>query len=240
MCIEPGTKKRKKRRIPKSSMKKYAFNFFIVCLCSSTALAQALEQGDETVTPYYGPTVFKDLYNPYSNFMNQGATSNYKKIDKGTFGISYEYMVNDVIGLGGDISYHRSETSWTETFDKYNPVTGMYSNPSYNYKIVAPTIAVLGRMNIHYSYAYSMFSDEFDTYLIIGIGYKKTNYKVTTNDLDYVLKVSPPLFTVSNSSTPIGGKIGAGFRYFPTENLAITMETVAGQPFLAFGLTFRY
>lgn len=220
----------------------YGFYFLLALLVSTSYRAQAVEEGDEIITAYYGPSLFKGFYNPYGIGYSSNA-STYKTNDIGTFGINSEYLVNDVIGLGVDLFYSKAESMWTEVVEKYDPNSGLYQRNTYSYKIAAPTYAALGRINFHYSSAFSMLSmlsDEFDSYVIVAFGYKKTNYKVTTNDPDYVFTPSRTLFSLFNSSNPIGGKLGAGFRYFITDEAGINLEVMAGQPYFAGGISFRF
>ncbi|MDZ4664143.1 MAG: hypothetical protein SGJ15_04645 [Bacteroidota bacterium] len=218
------------------------FCFLIVLLLNDKSNAQGVDEGDEIITPYYGPSLFKGLYNHYSPSYS-GAAATYKTNDIGTFGISSEYLVNDVIGLGIDLYYNKTETSWTQVVEKYDPNSGLTQLNTYSYKITAPTFAALGRVNFHYSSAFSMLSmlsDEFDSYIIVAFGYKKTNYKVVTTDPDYVFDPRRSLFSLFTPSNPIGGKLGAGFRYFFTDEAGINIEVMAGQPFIAGGISFRF
>lgn len=220
----------------------YGSFYILALLLSINCKAQAVEEGDEIISAYYGPSLFKGFYNPYGIGYSSTA-STYKTNDIGTFGINSEYLVNDVIGLGVDLYYNKTESMWTEVVEKYDPNSGLYQLNTYNYKVGAPTFAALGRVNFHYSSAFSMLSmlsEEFDSYVIVAFGYKKTTYKVTTNDPDYVFTPSRTLFSLFTPSNPIGGKLGAGFRYFITDETGINLEVMAGQPYIAGGISFRF
>lgn len=221
-------------------LKRKLFCFLLSFALFFNSSAQAVEEGDEVITPYYGPSFFKGVFgNPYSSSIIS-SSQNYKVDDIGTFGIYSEYLLNDIVGVGIDIYYNKSVSSWNETNDVYNPTTMQYEPKTYDYKVTAPTFAALGRFNFHYSSFYSLFSDDFDTYVILAFGYKKTNYKVQTNDPNYNFDPNKNTFSLFNASNPIGGKLGAGFRFFITDEAGITLELYAGRPYVSGGVSFRF
>lgn len=203
MCIKRGTRTRVVlKEIPKSKMKKHVLYFLLFVFMCDKKMAQIFEKEDKTVTPYYGPKLFDDTFYKYRAITPTGVSYSEKISSIGTFGVSGEYLISHVVSFGEDIFYNSSETTRTETFGKYGPLTYVSYNVTYDYKITTRSIGAYAHMNIDINRGFGSFVDEFDTYLILALGYHGSTYLVATKDPEH--KFIAPKGILFNSSNPLG------------------------------------
>lgn len=190
-------------------MNKIKILFFGLILIFSTnsSNAQVVKKGDIIIDAYYGfpnlyKVVFTELINFSGNELNLAVNSN------GPFGFRGEYMFAERFGLGLDFGYSNVKV----TYQKQN------ENQIYDYDFKTRKIGIMATFNYHFLQS----TDKLDAYAVIGAGFKNRNYGYDTND--------PNFFGVKYGlSFPFAFKIGAGARYFLTQNLGVNLALQAGQ-----------
>lgn len=193
------------------------FNLFAVLLFLTgtfTSKAQALEEGNISINTYYGSPSIGTMLMKSIFTSDSDIDQDLDFINIGPVGVQAEYMVTENIGIGIEGSYSNILIKYTEIYD-------------YNFSLTR--IRVMPRFSYHFS-----SSDWFDTYLSLGMGYKHSILKFTTND---------PLETDEQEDfeeTAMGGiplalRIGWGARFYITENLGISTELGFGGGYLLSG-----
>ena len=133
-------------------------------------------------------------------------------------------MLSDKIGLGLDANY-------TNTFVDYNQnTTDANGDPAtYNYKVGRSVIRAMVRMNVHFA-----TSDVLDPYFNIGAGYRTSSFYFDSSDPNYDAS------SVSYNFIPFAMRVGAGLRYYFTDNLGINVEVgFGGGSLAAGGITYK-
>lgn len=193
--------------------------------------SEALAEDDETVTIYYGPRLLKMLYydqTPDDNFKY------YQIKDMGTLGLSTERMITDLYSIGGEAMYSKANISYSEMTKGY--LNGIYQQINYDYSIRASTLCILLRGNIHFPW---LFDEKFDVYALYALGYRRTKFKIETNDPDFVFNVNN-YYSFIDPTFPVTGKFGFGIRYYFSELLGANVEVSVGQPNVAVGINLRF
>jgi hypothetical protein len=104
-----------------------------------------------------------------------GAGSGAKTVIIGPIGLRGEYMLSDVVGVGGDLQFSSYNLSWTERF--YD----IYGVPyTYSYKINWTRIRAMARVAYHFA-----VSRAVDPYLAVSGGLRIESVSAETNDPDY-------------------------------------------------------
>ncbi len=180
--------------------------------------SQIVEEGNVVVDVYYGwpnlyTTALKNLYadNALDNSIDLGSL--------GPLGLRFEYMLSDKVGIGLDAGY---VNTWLEYNEK-----DVSTNTIYNYKISAPKVHALFKMNFHFSQ-----SDKLDAFAGFGVGYRNRQFKLETND--------PTESIDFDSFIPVGLRLNIGVRYFLTDNIGLGAEMGLGGPLLSFGVSARF
>ncbi|HRG37298.1 MAG TPA: hypothetical protein PK289_02100 [Bacteroidia bacterium] len=197
------------------------------------ANAQCVEKGTIAVDAYYGfpnllTTAIKTVYadNGYDNYKVSGF---------GPAGIRGEYLINDHIAFGVDVNYSVTNIEWSEegsTYTSYDPKTGIYVYPTYNYKINVPRLRALAKFNAHFG-----SSDHFDWYAGAGVGYNHTTLNLTTNDPSYTEDED----LAGTFFIPVAARIDFGGRYFFTDNIGLGFEVgLGGGPLASLGLNVKF
>ena len=205
-----------------------AMGVFAFLMTPNNASAQAVEQGNILVDVYYGfpnlyTAVFKGLY------ANSGTEENLKIGGIGPVGLRGEYMVADKIGVGVDVGFNNSSISYDEPTTVYNETTGMNEIRNYEYKFSTKKIGVMATFNYHF-----LENDKVDAYAMIGAGYGNRTFDFTSTDPNYVT-------TSVKSLIPVAMRIGAGMRYFFTDNIGANLAVGFGQGGLVnAGVSFKF
>jgi len=178
--------------------------------------AQIVEEGNVVVDAYYG---WPNLYTTVLKSLYVGNTGSAEKLGSiGPLGVRFEYMLSDVVGIGADLGYVNTYVEWRDVG---------FSGSTYNYKVSAPKIHALLRMNFHFTQ-----HDKVDAFGGFGVGYRNRTFKFESNDPDYTGgKVE--------SLIPVGLRLCIGVRYFFTENIGVGTEFGLGGPLLSFGVSVR-
>jgi len=134
-----------------------------------------------------------------------GAGSGAKTLILGPIGLRGEYMVSNVVGLGGDLQFNRYSLSWTET------IYGIFGVPyTYSYKINWTRIRAMARVAFHFA-----VSRAVDPYFAVSGGFRIESLSTETNDPGYdagVAGVGPAV------------RLALGTRFFFTPNIGAFAE----------------
>lgn len=173
--------------------------------------AQAVEQGNVCFDISYG---FPNLWS--SVLKSALVSGDVVGVDVGSIGPvagKFEYMVADKIGVGVILNYANTSVSWTDTYNVWNQTTGVSVPTTFDYKVSAPRLRVMGKFSFHYGN-----SDSFDGYTTIAAGYGSLKFKIDSSDPDY----SEDDFSLN--ATPVAIRIATGGKYYFSDNFGIHME----------------
>lgn len=195
---------------------------------TSSASAQAVEQGNVIVDLYYG---FPNLYTAVfkSTYANSGQETDLKIGGLGPLGLRAEYMVADKIGVGLDVGFNNSFVKYSENTTEYNSTTGNYDPVTYEYNFTTTKIGAIVTFNYHF-----LDNDKVDAYAVFGAGYGNRNFKFESTDPNYNTETIGGLI-------PVASKIGVGMRYFFTDNIGMNLALGFGQGGIVNGgLSFKF
>jgi hypothetical protein len=180
-----------------------------------------IQKGVNTVNVYYGVSLVGSIYKSVAaaNVLDL----NFKNV--GPFGMVYEHLMTDKVGLGFEIGYSKLKMSYSEFGDFY--VNGVL--PVYQVDWVFSNLRAMMRINFHL-----VKSENFDTYILISAGFRKLDFSVTTTDPSGIIGAT------FSSPIPFGMKPGLGIRYFFTDNIGLHLELAAGTPIFCGGLSFKF
>lgn len=185
-------------------------------ISSNTISAQAVEEGNVTLDPYYGFfSVAKALFT---------ATDNQTIVSSsfiGPVGLKGEYMFSDKMSIGAEFNY--TAMSW-----QYDEVDSA-SSTVYHYTLDRNIVRFMPRLNIHFG-----GSENFDGYFGISAGYRNATYKLTSNNPNQKDDSVDGLI-------PIAMRFSLGGRYYFTENIGLLMEIgVGGGTIFHTGFSFKF
>jgi hypothetical protein len=160
-----------------------------------------VSQGSLVGDVYYG---FFTLVGPLLRLL--GAASDAKATFIGPIGLRGEYMISNVVGVGGDLQFSSYTLSWTErVYDIYG---GSYT--TYSYKINWTRIRAMTRVAFHFP-----VSRAVDPYFAVSGGLLIESLSTETNDPDYnvgIAGVGPAV------------RLALGTRFFFTPNIGAFAE----------------
>jgi hypothetical protein len=160
---------------------------------------RCVSEGSVVADAYYG---FITLAGPLLRLV--GAASGAKTSFLGPIGLRAEYMVSNVVGLGGDLQFSSYTLSWTET------IYGGLSSTTYSYKINWTRIRAMARVAFHFA-----VSRAVDPYFAVSGGLRIESLSTETNDPDYnvgIAGVGPAV------------RLALGTRFFFTPNIGAFAE----------------
>lgn len=191
------------------------FSMFLL----NTANAQAVTKGNVIIDAYYGfPNLYKTTFK--AAYANSGSEKNVEIGGIGPVGGRVEYMLADKIGLGLDVGFSNVNINFTE-WDSYDA-------RDYEYDYGTQKLGVMVTFNYHF-----LNVDKFDAYAMAGAGYGKRTFSFSSTDPDYVDEKVEGLL-------PVAMRIGAGMRYFFTDNIGANVAIGIGQGgILNAGLSFK-
>ena len=188
----------------------------LVALAPSNSNAQAVEEGKILVDVYYGfPNLYTSVFK--AAYANSGTTEDVKIAGLGPLGLRGEYMVKDKFGVGVDIGYNSTTLTFKDKQEVYNNTTGVYDTKTYDYTFKTQKIGVMATMNYHF-----LNNDKVDAYGVFGAGYGNRSYTFSSTDPDYKTESVKGLI-------PVAMRIGAGMRYFFTDNIGANLALGFGQ-----------
>ena len=190
-------------------MKKTLLFFALAFLFQFSASAQAVMEGNILIDIYYGfpdlyKTTLRTAYSDNNNVQTGGI---------GPIGGRVEYLLSDKFGVGLDIAY----TSAFATFDR-DAVDASGNTITYQDEVGTNKIGGMATLNYHISN-----NDKLDAYAMVGAGYKNRVFTYETSEPGYVDETS------SGSLFPVSFRIGAGMRYFFTDNIGANLAIGFGQ-----------
>jgi opacity protein-like surface antigen len=200
-------------------MKKLIILFaVIICVMNvQRTQAQIVEEGNLVIDAYYG---WPNLYKTALKTLYVDGTATSSKVGSiGPLGARFEYMLSDVVGIGAEFGYVNTFVEWRDA--------GFSGTTTYDYKVSAPKIHALIRMNFHFTQ-----HDKVDAYGGFGVGYKNRSFKFESNDPDYTGGKIDSFF-------PVGIRLCVGVRYFFNENIGLNTEFGLGGPLLSFGVSVK-
>jgi outer membrane protein W len=196
-------------------MKKITFLLAITTLIfsSNKGFAQAAQQGNIVVNPFYGsPSIGTLLLK--SIFAEGGSEADFSYV--GPVGLNFEYFISDNISVG-------LEGSYTNISLESN-VDGIQD------KLLLQTTRIYPKFNFHFK-----TSDKVDPYFSLGGGFKRSNIKYTTND--------PNSENDQESFTPLipfSFRTALGLRYYVNDHIGFSGEFgFGGGSLFAGGLVFK-
>lgn len=143
----------------------------------------------------------------------------------GPIGLNYEYIVEDGIGLGLDMSYASFDLSFKDIYE--DPTNGIQQEYGLNFKYV--TYRFFGRVSFHLT-----DDTKNDFYPFVSAGYKRNEIIFTTSIPEAGVGFKFPKFS------SFGFKPGIGYRYFFNDGFGINAELALGSPFASAGLSFKF
>ncbi len=203
-------------------MKKLLLTCITSILLVVNSFSQSVGTGTILVDGYYGygtltSLLFKVIAD--ANGISGGTYSNF-----GPVGARVEYMVSETFGVGFEANYTKSSASFKDVRSVYNNFTNSYQDVVYNYTLSNTRIRFMPRINLHFGQ-----SDKFDGFFAVAAGYKGGDWRVSSNDPDFVASTA--------SNIPLAFRMGLGGRYFLTEDFNLNMELgLSGGALLHFGV----
>lgn len=203
-------------------MKKTLLLFACSFVLSMSASAQAVMQGNILIDAYYG---FPDLYKTTFRTLYED-NSDVKVGGIGPIGGRVEYLLSDKFGVGLDVAYTSANATFNRDEAQYDangvpvidPTTGQQAVVTYQDK--AGTSKIGGMITFNYHFANS---DVLDAYGMLGAGYKNRVFTYESSEPGYEDETS------AGSLFPVSFRIGAGMRYFFTENIGANLAIGFGQ-----------
>jgi opacity protein-like surface antigen len=204
-------------------MKKLLFvGVFAASIVANTKVnAQAVEQGNIIIDPYYGGPNFGKAFAEGIG----GTSTDLKVKGLGPLGLRAEYMVADKFGVGFDFIYN--SFSLNTTADSLNNDGTVFQ--TYDVKANLSRVRLQARFNYHF-----IENDNVDAYFGVGAG---TNFRKYTLTTDY-----PNYEDESETGTllPFSLRLAVGTRYYFTENIGINAEIGIGGPVLSGGISIKF
>ncbi len=195
-------------------------------LTGGVAQAQANEQGNVIIDPYYG---FPNLGKSLADQASEGLTGT-KVTGYGPAGIRIEYMLGDQFGLGVDAIFNGFGVEGTAT--DTTGIDGM-GNPITTTRSARATMNRY-RIQARFNYHFDVSSPDLDVYMGIGAGTNLRVYKYYEDDVEQDDQ------TLSGSLIPFSMRFAAGMRYYFTDNIGLNAEIGLGGPIASAGLSFRF
>lgn len=184
-------------------------------------------EGKFIVDAYYGyPYVMGNyIKDSYGNY-NYGTLSDEKVVNYNHVGGKCEYMITDMVGMGVDYTYAKVIYTYNDSY--YTTVNGQSVLKYDRFTESLTKQRFLLRVNIHFA-----TTKELDPYATAGLGYKQTIFK-TNNPNNYNYDMS--FF----NAFPVAFRLGAGLRWFFTDNIGISVEAGVGGPSIQGGITAKF
>lgn len=184
---------------------------------------KCVEEGTIIIDGYYGfPYVMGALLadaNSYSSTTDKIVNYNH-------MGGKVEYMISNMVSMGVDYTYAKVVNNYSDSY--YTTVNGQSVLQYGNFTESLIKQRFLVKVNIHFA-----TSNSLDPYATAGLGYKYTAFNTNNpNNVNYDLSFF--------NAFPIAFRMGAGLRWFFTENVGISVEAGIGGPLLQGGLSLKF
>ncbi len=197
-------------------------------MSTSSASAQAMEEGNVGIDLYYGfPNLYTSVFR--AAYTNSTTDEDIKVGGIGPLGLRGEYMIADKFGIGIDFGFTNSKVTYSRATTVYNPVTLTNDPITYDFDFRTRKIGFMVVFNYHF-----IDNDQVDFFGTLGTGYKNRSFSFTSTD---------PLYNEDNISVtlvPVSFRMGLGMRYFFTDNIGINLGLGFGQGGIAnAGVSFK-
>ncbi len=202
-------------------MKKLLFLTVFSAFFAGNSIAQAVEQGNIIIDPYYGGPNFGKAF--AQSVAGEGG--DLKVNGLGPLGLRAEYMVADKFGIGIDFIYN--SFSLNTTADSLNNDGTDYR--TYDVKTNLSRVRLQARFNYHF-----IENDNVDAYFGVGAGTNFRKYTVTTDFPNYDDQ------SASGTLLPFSMRVCVGTRYYFTENLGVNAEIGLGGPIGSIGISLKF
>lgn len=223
-----GNNNSKKTKLKKTKLYPVLYFFILFAFVAKAQQGESekcIGEGKFIVDAYYGyPYVMGNyIRDSYSSYY-AGTLSDEKVVNYNHVGGKCEYLINDIVGMGVDYTYAKVIYTYTDAYY----VSGQ-SAPKYDRFTESLTKQrFLLRVNIHFA-----TTSELDPYATAGVGYKQTIFK-TNNPNNYNYDMS--FF----NAFPVSFRLGAGLRWFFTNNIGISVEAGVGGPSIQGGICAKF
>lgn len=186
---------------------------------------KCIGEGKFIVDAYYGYPYVMGAYIK-DNISNSGTLSDEKVVNYNHLGGKFEYMINDMVGMGIDYTYAKVIYSYTDSY--YTTVNGQSVLKYGKFTESLTKQRFLLRVNVHFA-----TTSELDPYATAGVGYKQS-----------VFKTDNPNYSNANLSFfnafPVAFRLGAGLRWFFTDNIGVCVEAGIGGPAIQGGICAKF
>lgn len=187
---------------------------------------KCIGEGKFIVDGYYGyPYVMGSLIKDYYG-SNNGNLGDEKVVNYNHMGGKFEYLINDMVGMGIDYTYAKALYTYTDSY--YTTVNGQSTIKYDRFTESLTKQRFLLRVNVHFA-----TTAELDPYATAGVGYKQTIFK-TNNPNNYNYDLS------FYNAFPVAFRLGAGLRWFFTDNIGVNVEAGIGGPAVQGGVCLKF
>ena len=186
-----------------------------------------VKKGNKIIDAFYGVT-----------FNNYGASilNNYWIIpnnitDKYCVGGAFEYLVNDKIGIGAEITYRVLSGSGDDYRDDYRFDT-LFNSEIFKIDIKYEKLRTLAKINVHF---YKTNKVDFYSNFGLGLVFERIDFNQKPPSINY-----PNYYQYSNDNrTTFGIKAGLGLRVYISDVFGIHAELSIGGPIVRIGFCYK-
>ncbi len=186
-----------------------------------------VKKGNKIIDAFYGVT-----------FNNYGASilNNYWIIpnnitDKYCVGGAFEYLVNDKIGIGAEITYRVLSGSGDDYRADYRFDT-LFNSEIFKIDIKYEKLRTLAKINVHF---YKTNKVDFYSNFGLGLVFERIDFNQKPPSINY-----PNYYQYSNDNrTTFGIKAGLGLRVYISDVFGIHAELSIGGPIVRIGFCYK-
>ena len=182
-----------------------------------------VKKGNKIIDAFYGITINA---RPLFGFNNWSISNNIT--NKYCIGGAFEYLVNDKIGIGAEITYR----VLNGTGDDYRSDT-LYNSEVFNIDIKYEKLRTLAKINVHF---YKTNKVDFYSNFGLGLVFERIEINQKPASINY-----PNYYKYSNSNrTTFGIKAGLGLRVYLSDVFGIHAELSIGGPLARIGFCYKF
>ena len=186
-----------------------------------------IKKGNKIIDAFYGITFNSG---PLFVFNNWSITNNIT--NKYCIGGAFEYLVNDKIGIGAEITYRVLSGSGDDYRADYRFDT-LFNSEIFKIDIKYEKLRTLAKINVHF-----YKTNKFDFYSIFGIGL--VFERIEFNNQKPASIIYPNYYQYSNDNrTTFGIKAGLGLRAYLSDVVGIHAELSIGGPIARIGFCYK-
>jgi hypothetical protein len=183
-----------------------------------------VKKGNKIIDAFYGGT-----FNNYFPFRYNWPRPN-NITDKYCIGGAFEYLVNDKIGIGAEITYRVLSGSADE--ERYRWDSLYYISENFKMDIKYEKLRTLAKINVHF---YKTNKVDFYSNFGLGLVFEKIEINQKPASINY-----PNYYKYSNSNRiTFGIKAGLGLRVYLSDVFGIHAELSIGGPLARIGFCYK-